>query len=84
MASQQAEPPWPVPKLEHLAGANVSYELAKRAAEDWIVLRARNPDDGLLDHGKRINLGITRQHNTSGEKDISGPARLRNHLTAIA
>ena len=55
-------------QLEHLAGANVPHELAQRAAEDRIVLRTGNPDDGFLDHGKRINLGITRQHNTSRGK----------------
>jgi hypothetical protein len=52
-------------KLEDLAGANVPYELAQRAAEDWIVLRTGNPDDGFLDHGKRINFGFTRRHGTS-------------------
>src|SRR6202042_413544 len=79
-AAVQAEPggepagraPVASAKLEHLASARAPHELAKRAAEDWIVLRTGNPDDGFLDHGKRINLGITRQHNTSREKDTPG------------
>jgi hypothetical protein len=36
-------------QLEHLARAYVPYELGQRTAEDWIVLRTREPGDGFLD-----------------------------------
>ena len=70
-------------QLEHLACANVPYELAQRAAEDWIVLGTGELGDGFLDSGKRIHLEINHKRLVYICDRIRGPREIPSKVPDV-